>query len=64
MHVTNELVAIKRAIEPYERQKAKERQLNANTSGTKLDPSVNFSEGGNALEKIAGFVKVDPHFRR
>jgi hypothetical protein len=43
------MVAIKRAIEPYERQKAKERQL----SGKPLD---NLSEGGNTLDKISGFV--------
>jgi hypothetical protein len=30
------MVAIKRAIEPYERKKAQERQLNANPSGKKL----------------------------
>ncbi len=43
------MLAIKRAIEPYERHKAKERQL----SGKPLD---NLSEGGNTLDKISGFV--------
>ena len=40
------MVAIKRAIEPYERKKAKERQINANPLGKKLDPSEKFTEGG------------------
>ena len=43
------MVAIKRAIEPYERQKTKERQLSGN-------PLSNLSEGGNTLDKISGFV--------
>ena len=46
------MVNIKRAIEPYERQKAKERQLAGK-------PSEKFTEGkGESLEKIAGFVGV------
>jgi hypothetical protein len=43
------MVAIKRAIEPYEKKKAKDRQLSGK-------PSVKFTEGGEALDKIAGFV--------
>jgi ParB/RepB/Spo0J family partition protein len=42
----SEAVAIKRALEPIERAKAKERMLAGK-------PSENFSEGGNALDKIA-----------
>jgi ParB/RepB/Spo0J family partition protein len=42
----SEAVAIKRALEPIERVKAKERMLAGK-------PSENFSEGGNALDKIA-----------
>ncbi len=46
------MVAIKRAIEPYEKQKAKERMLAGK-------PSVNLMEGkGETLDKIAGFVGV------
>lgn len=48
--------SIKRAIEPYQRQKAEERQLNANPSGKKLDPSVNLIQGDRTLDKVAGFV--------
>jgi hypothetical protein len=44
------MVVIKRDIEPYERQKAKERMLSGK-------PSEYLSEG-NALDKIAGFVGV------
>ena len=44
------------SIEPYQRQKAEERQLNANPSGKKLDPSVNLIEGDRTLDKVAGFV--------
>ena len=50
------LQSIKRAIEPYQRQKAEERQLNANPSGKKLDPSVNLIQGDRTLDKVAGFV--------
>jgi N6-adenosine-specific RNA methylase IME4/ParB-like chromosome segregation protein Spo0J len=42
----SEAVAIKRALEPIERAKAKERMLAGK-------PSEKFSEGGNALDKIA-----------
>jgi hypothetical protein len=43
------MVAIKRAIEPYQRKKAKERMLAGK-------PSDNLSERGNTLDNIAGFV--------
>ena len=45
----SEAVAIKRALEPLERARAKERMLAGK-------PSENFSEGGNALDKIAAVV--------
>jgi hypothetical protein len=45
------MIVIKRAIEPYERKKAKERQLSGK-------PSENFTEGGNAIDHIAGFVGI------
>ncbi len=50
------MVAIKRAIEPYERQKAKERQKILNNEET---VSEKFSTAkGRALDNIAGFVGV------
>jgi hypothetical protein len=39
------MVAIKRAIEPYKRKEAQERQLNANPSGKKLDSGKIFPKG-------------------
>ncbi len=53
-----EMVAIKRAIEPYQKQKAKERQLNANPSGKELDPSGNLPEGGQSRDIVAKFVGI------
>ena len=45
-------------LEPYERKKAKERQLNANPSGKKIvDPWENFSKG-RSLDHIAGSVGI------
>jgi hypothetical protein len=46
----SEMVAIKRAIEPYERKKAQEREHAGK-------PSENFFKG-RALDHIAGFVGV------
>jgi hypothetical protein len=48
---TSEMVAIKRAIEPYEKKKAKERMLAGK-------PCVNLTGGGNSSDKVAGFVGV------
>ena len=45
------MVAIKRAIEPYEKKKAKERMLAGK-------PCVKLTEGGNSSDKVAGFVGV------
>ena len=47
----SEMVAIKRDIEPYEKKKAKERMLAGK-------PCVKLTEGGNASDKVAGFVGV------
>jgi len=47
----SEMVAIKRAIEPYEKKKAKERMLAGK-------PCVKLTEGGNSSDKVAGFVGV------
>jgi hypothetical protein len=54
------MVAIKRALEPYQRQKAKERQIHANPSGIKQDnnPSDNLSQGDKTRDIIAKFVEV------
>jgi len=48
------MVAIKRAIEPYQQQKAKERQIRTNVSPAK------FAEQklGNSRDIVAGFVGV------
>jgi hypothetical protein len=45
------MVAIKRAIEPYEKQKAKERMLTGK-------PFVKLTHGetGKTIDKVAGFV--------
>jgi N6-adenosine-specific RNA methylase IME4 len=52
----SEMVSIATAIEPLERAKAKERQM----QGTRAGPSENFSEGSNgrALDKVATFAGV------
>jgi N6-adenosine-specific RNA methylase IME4 len=52
----SEMVSIAAAIEPLERAKAKERQL----QGTRAKPSENFSKGANgrALDKVATFAGV------
>lgn len=59
INLNKEIIAIKRAIEPYQRKKAKERQINANPSDKKLDPSVKLTEGGgNTSDIVSGFVGV------
>ena len=45
------MVSIKRAIEPYERKKARERLLSGK-------PSAKFAEGGESRNRIAGFVGI------
>jgi hypothetical protein len=57
------MVAIKRAIEPYERKKAKERQQehgNTVPGNKKENTSVNLTEvtKGNTSDKAVGFVGV------
>ena len=47
----SEMVAIKRAIEPYQRRIARERLLSGK-------PSANFAEGGESRNRIAGFVGI------
>lgn len=58
--VPSEAVRIKKAIEPYEKQKAKERQFNANPSGIKLEnnPSGNLPQGCRTRDIIAKRVGI------
>ena len=43
------MIAIKRAIEPYEKKKAEQRKKSGK-------PPANFAEGENARNKVAGFI--------
>ena len=57
------MVVIKRAIEPYERQKAKQRQSEAGKQfgrrkDNQLIGSDIFPEPSETMEKVAGFVGV------
>ena len=58
--VPSEAVRIKKAIEPYEKQKAKERQLNANPSGIRLEnnPSGNLPQGCKTRDIVAKRVGI------
>lgn len=51
------MVAIKRAIEPYQRQQAKERRRTLHNEET-ASGNLPQANKGNALVKIAGFVGV------
>lgn len=55
----SEAVRIKKALTPLEQQKAKERQINANPFGKKLennDPYAKLAEGGTTRDKVADYV--------
>ena len=58
--VPSEAVRIKKAIEPYEKLKAKERQFNANPSGIKLEnnPGGNLPQGYRTRDIIAKRVGI------